>query len=254
MQKKSLKCVDLSYNIAKIGGSHYKYASCPFSQPEALDLAHEVVFVVIANTGIAWPRWPIGCEAVAVPTTWRPSCSVVMVRVAWSTPCLGIPIDKCVGFLLMMRWIGCAMQARATASDPTFPNRSWPSARTSQSPNSTFRATRSATLYCFPLHTHAICCQAHSHLPCAGCVRLLRAQGLMKVFDNLRANTALTWIAFDNNGAALGSLQALKNCVANGNQSLLSTRPLPSPALCNRCTHSSCLPLPPKRCVFRATM
>jgi Ran GTPase-activating protein (RanGAP) involved in mRNA processing and transport len=26
MQKKSLKCVDLSYNIAKIGGSHYKYA------------------------------------------------------------------------------------------------------------------------------------------------------------------------------------------------------------------------------------
>lgn len=49
----------------------------------------------------------------------------------------------------------------------------------------------------------------------------------MKVFDNLRANTALTWIAFDNNGAALGSLQALKNCVANGNQSLLSSHPLP---------------------------
>jgi hypothetical protein len=90
--------------------------------------------------------------------------------------------------------------------------------------------------------------------PCAGCVRLLRAQGLMKVFDNLRANTALTWIAFDNNGAALGSLQALKNCVANGNQSLLSSHPLPSPVLCIHCTHSSCLPLPPKRCVFRATM
>jgi Ran GTPase-activating protein (RanGAP) involved in mRNA processing and transport len=25
MQKKNLKCVDLSYNISKIGGSHYKY-------------------------------------------------------------------------------------------------------------------------------------------------------------------------------------------------------------------------------------
>ncbi len=35
MQKKSLKCVDLSYNIAKIGGSHYKYAARLFSKPEA---------------------------------------------------------------------------------------------------------------------------------------------------------------------------------------------------------------------------
>jgi hypothetical protein len=77
----------------------------------------------------------------------------------------------------------------------------------------------------------------------------------MKVFDNLRANTALTWIAFDNNGAALGSLQALKNCVANGNQTLLSSHPsLPSPLQSLHMLTASLPSPPPKLCVSRAMM
>jgi hypothetical protein len=62
----------------------------------------------------------------------------------------------------------------------------------------------------------------------------------MKVFDNMRTNAGLTWIAFDNNGAALGSLQALKNCVTNGNQTLLSTSPPTCLVSCSTRSHRSC--------------
>lgn len=135
MQKKSLKCVDLSYNIAKIGGSHYK--DCLAMLADWLRSgggANNLETLVLCGDGKSYGLGPNFAE------------SLLALGENKSLTELDISGNK----------IGDA--------------------------------------------------------------------GLMKVFDNLRANTALTWIAFDNNGAALGSLQALKNCVANGNQTLLTVR------------------------------